>query len=191
MAYPLEADPDAAFWIVLDGHGKKGHTVSAEALYCLHCHLDNCAWGDSSKNEGQFIAAFEKVEERLWSFECDEDDKPAAMNSGAVAVVVLLRRGVLWVAHAGDSRAILGRDDENGELVAEQLTIDHVPDMPSEKLRIEGCGGWVRPEQPEPDFAPCRFYLSQAEPWRGPGLSMSRSLGDLDALPAGLSAEPT
>jgi len=191
IAHPLEADEHAAAFIVLDGHGKKGHVVSAQALYSLHGALGECLWDDAASSEAQLLKAFERAEESLMRFECDAHGTPVAQDSGAVGVVLVLRKGMLHVAHVGDARAVLGREDHRGEMVAEPLTEDHVPDMPSERLRIEATGGWVRAEQPEPDFAPCRFYHSEAQQRRGPGLSMSRSLGDLDALPAGLIATPT
>lgn len=45
----------------------------------------------------------------------------------------------LFVAHVGDSRAVLC---ENG--VAVQITYDHKPDVESEKKRIEAAKGWVQ-----------------------------------------------
>jgi serine/threonine protein phosphatase PrpC len=44
----------------------------------------------------------------------------------------------LYVANAGDSRAVLSR---HGKAI--ELTRDHKPHEPSEKQRIELCGGYV------------------------------------------------
>ena len=131
IAHPLSADPDAALFIVLDGHGKHGHRVSSEALHRIHEFLDDCAWeGDFATSEAQFVTAFEQAEERLKSFDCDDKGRPAAMSSGAVGVSVLLRWGVLWTAHVGDCRAVLGRAGLFGDMEAVALTEDHVRCVP-------------------------------------------------------------
>lgn len=58
--------------------------------------------------------------------------------SGSTAAVVLLRQSVLYIAHCGDSRVVLCR---RGEAI--DMTKDHKPFLPEEKLRIESAGGWV------------------------------------------------
>ncbi|KAL1523559.1 hypothetical protein AB1Y20_018495 [Prymnesium parvum] len=190
IAFPLEKDDKAALFIVLDGHGKQGHTVSAEALSILHSSLDEFNWADETKNEAQLISAFEGTEEKLKTFALDRRGFPAAHSSGAVGVALLLRQGVLWVAHVGDCRAVLGREDSEGAVVAVALTEDHTPDKPKEGQRIEAAGAYIRPETYDPCYAPARIYHSEKEPWRGPGLAMSRCLGDLDAVPAGIVPTP-
>lgn len=42
----------------------------------------------------------------------------------------------LIVANLGDSRAVLGTRDQNGRLVAHQLTVDLKPDHPSNSLSL-------------------------------------------------------
>lgn len=54
-------------------------------------------------------------------------------RDGATALVVLRLGGVLYSAHAGDSRAVLCRDGH-----AHRLTEDHKPHLPQ-----VGAGGWV------------------------------------------------
>ncbi len=68
----------------------------------------------------------------------------AASLPGARRVTPTVRpaRQVLYVAHAGDSRAVLASDGE-----ALRLTADHKPDRPDECVRV-----WVRP-------SPQRFVL--------------------------------
>ena len=46
---------------------------------------------------------------------------------------------VILSANVGDSRAILCRD-----WVAKYLTVDHKPNSPGEKFRVEGLGGEVQ-----------------------------------------------
>jgi serine/threonine protein phosphatase PrpC len=79
------------------------------------------------------------------------------MFAGATAVVVLMTPDSLYCANAGDSRAVLCQGGS-----ALDLSIDHKPDLPVEKRRIEAAGMFV-------------------EEQRVNGmLNLSRSLGDLE-----------
>lgn len=62
-------------------------------------------------------------------------------DSGTTACVVLIRGNTLYVANAGDSRAVLCR---NG--VAVDLSHDHKPEDEIERTRIERAGGKVTPD---------------------------------------------
>jgi serine/threonine protein phosphatase PrpC len=70
----------------------------------------------------------------------------------------------LWILNVGDSRAIKC----NKSNIAEQLTQDHKPNSPEEKLRIEQLGGKI-------EF--------DGSDWRIKDLSLSRAFGDLDCTP--------
>ena len=60
------------------------------------------------------------------------------LDDGCTALVVLLVEGHLWVANAGDSRAILC-----GRHAFTALTVDHTPEQPQERERIARAGGQV------------------------------------------------
>lgn len=60
------------------------------------------------------------------------------IQAGCTAVVTLIRGGKLYVANAGDSRAVLCR---GGQAVA--LSDDHKPAQDREKNRIEAAGGFL------------------------------------------------
>lgn len=62
--------------------------------------------------------------------------------SGSTACIILIdnRTHELWCCNVGDSRCIL--IDEKYEKV-KQLSIEHKPDYPLEKQRIESANGWV------------------------------------------------
>jgi len=111
-------------------------------------------------------------------------------KSGAAGVALLLRRGRAIVGHSGDCRAVLGTLDEEGKCVAVNLTEDHKLENPGERERIEATGAWIKPAQEDPYFVPSRVYASRENRRLGPGLTMSRSLGDLDADPIGIIATP-
>jgi serine/threonine protein phosphatase PrpC len=75
---------------------------------------------------------------------------------GCTANVLLIKNGIVYVANAGDSRAVLSK----GKLAIE-LSADHKPDMENEKRRIIKAGGVVEDGRVEGN------------------LNLSRALGDL------------
>jgi len=80
-----------------------------------------------------------------------------ALYTGCTACACIITETEIICANAGDSRCVLS---DNGRAV--ELSIDHKPDLPTEKARIEKAGGFV-------------------EDNRVKGvLNLSRSLGDLE-----------
>jgi serine/threonine protein phosphatase PrpC len=78
----------------------------------------------------------------------------------------------LRVINIGDSRVLLGRLDGtivDGGGTDQGLTTDHKPDWPSERERIERCGGYV--EVPAPHRGPARVNGD---------LAVSRGFGDAE-----------
>ena len=65
---------------------------------------------------------------------------PAALQiqAGCTAVVAVVKGNELWVANAGDSRAVLCR---KGQALA--LSEDHKPQSEAERNRITAAGGFV------------------------------------------------
>lgn len=70
----------------------------------------------------------------------DDLDNSLPTTAGTTACVALIIEGKLYVANAGDSRAVLCRDTR-----AKPMSFDHKPEQPIEKSRIENAGGWVTP----------------------------------------------
>ena len=60
--------------------------------------------------------------------------------SGTTATTALLFPDHIMLSHVGDSRAVLCCD-ERGKAIA--LTVDHSPDEPAERKRVERAGGTV------------------------------------------------
>ena len=90
-------------------------------------------------------------------------------RDGSTALVVLRLGASLYVAHAGDSRAVLARGAR-----AERLTADHKPDLPRERARVAGVGGRI-------EYAGCWRIVTEPPGGRiRAALAVSRSLGDMD-----------
>ena len=83
-----------------------------------------------------------------------------------------------------EKKAEMKTEGTESRWVAKQLTTDHKCDSPIEKARIESLGGWVRPAEYEDGelVAPARMFEDQNNRMKGPGLAMSRCLGDLEAM---------
>jgi protein phosphatase 2C family protein 2/3 len=60
------------------------------------------------------------------------------VHAGAAANVVLITKTEIYCANAGDCRAVLSKKGK-----AKDLSVDHKPNTPSEKARIERANGFV------------------------------------------------
>lgn len=69
----------------------------------------------------------------------ENEGERLASSAGSTALVALIYDNVLYVANAGDSRCVIGR---NG--LAFDMSMDHKPDIESEKVRILKAGGFVK-----------------------------------------------
>jgi serine/threonine protein phosphatase PrpC len=90
---------------------------------------------------------------------------------GATAVVALILENRIWIANAGDARAVISHKSEG----AVRLSFDHKPDVPSEKQRVQALGGSV-------------FTLFGCARVNGT-LAVSRAIGDEGMHPF-VSSEP-
>jgi serine/threonine protein phosphatase PrpC len=89
--------------------------------------------------------------------------------SGAAAATLYLLGEKFMAANAGDTRVIIGSDSG-----AQVLTLDHRPDVPGERSRIEGLGGTIT-----------HFGIPRVMGF----LAMSRALGDTELKPY-VTSEP-
>lgn len=109
-------------------------------------------------------------------------------GSGTTCVAVLIKGSKLVTANIGDSRCIAFRTQ--GPLqTCKQLTVDHKPWVKEERARILAKGGVVTAAQGRDGTrtGPERVWSRGGQ---GPGLAMSRSIGDLMAKQAGVASEP-
>lgn len=105
--------------------------------------------------EGAEGLSREDIQKRMKEAILDPKDVPG-MDSGCTAVVVLIVDNQVFIANAGDSRAVLCRD-----ALAKDLSEDHKPEDEKEKERIVKAGGEVTPDGRV-----------------NGGLNLSRALGD-------------
>jgi serine/threonine protein phosphatase PrpC len=136
-----------------------------------------------------------------------------AAFSGTTATVCIQRGLRLYMAHAGDSRAVLGRMGSNQQLEAVVLTADHQADDPSEAERCRKAGARIEPLRYDcvcvcvcvcDDVQAVRrllfhsehsgAYIGPARVWKGdaqyPGQCVTRTLGDTVAQTIGVTPEP-
>lgn len=119
----------------------------------------------------------------------------------------MFQKDQLVLANLGDSRAVMCTRDDHGELVAQQLTVDLKPNLPStcfrfllnlifffnnyckilsdELERIKGCQGRVMAMESEPNVY--RIWMPDED---CPGLAMSRAFGDFCLKDFGLVSTP-
>ena len=115
-------------YAVFDGHGGKN-----AALLCSHV-LD-IVFEESTKESKEmkevFALCFNKLHQQIVS---------SRIKSGTTALISYIDQddSSLWVAHVGDSRAVLFADGK-----AVRLTEDHKPNSQSEKKRVISEGGKI------------------------------------------------
>ena len=120
-------------------------------------------------------------------------------KSGSTACLGILYNKNLFLANIGDSRAILcsctntiNNNIPQSIWKSSQLTKDHKPKDKHEYKRIIASGGTVSRminiEKNNEEIGPYRVWDKTQD--KGPGLAMSRSIGDGQAKTLGVLAEP-
>ncbi len=84
-------------------------------------------------------------------------DENVAMNTGCTATVCLINENKIYFANAGDSRIVVAKKG-----IAYAMTVDHKPELDSERNRIYKAEGWVSDGRIKGN------------------LNLSRSLGDME-----------
>jgi len=176
---------DCFFFAVYDGHGASGK----EASHAANDHIQNYfeknikkikQLNSDMKKEEFFAQAFYTAEEKLKASGIDYS------NSGTCCISVFIQRNKAFVANIGDSRCVLGRVTTK-EKSAIELSNDHKPTRPDERNRILKSGGKI--ERFAHDGVPVGPYRVWADE-EGPGIAMTRSVGDLLSKKIGLICEP-
>ncbi|CAL9120921.1 unnamed protein product [Musa acuminata var. zebrina] len=128
------------YFAVYDGHG--GATVAQACRDRLHVAVAEEVGRRRAAGEGEgvdmwrraLVAGFARVDAEVMG----ETRQLRQGMVGSTAVVAVVAEKWIIVANCGDSRAVLSRGG-----VAVPLSIDHKPDRPDERGRVEALGGRI------------------------------------------------
>lgn len=149
---------DCAFFGLFDGHGGTKASIYAQrnlARYVremfqvtldekdsryvnLHPHDPAQNWLTNVGRGCAIEVAFKSLDKGFCRDLAQRKAPEEESESGSTLVAVVVGSSTVYVAHAGDSRALVS---QNGRLV--YVTEDHKPDDAAEKARIETAGGFV------------------------------------------------
>lgn len=192
---PFGTSPDDHFFGVFDGHGEFGTQCSqfVKQKLCENLLRNSRFHMDAVE---ACHAAFLTTNSQLHADTLDDS------MSGTTAVTILVRGRTLYIANAGDSRAVVGEKRGN-DIVAVDLSIDQTPFRPDELKRVKLCGArvltldqieglknpyvqcWGTEEDDDGD--PPRLWVQNG---MYPGTAFTRSIGDSIAETIGVVANP-
>lgn len=176
-------------FLLADGHGPNGHFASKKAIELL-CQLVEqkiAAKQEADLTEEAIRKILAESYEHIQHvFASDEEN--SFKYSGTTMLTALIRKGLFFLANAGDSRGFLA-SKVGPHLVPTVVSVDHKPDSPEEKARIEKAGGIVGPYM-EADNTPNGPHRVWSKGRKEPGLATSRSLGDITGHQIGVSHAP-
>lgn len=151
----------------LDGHGEHGDAVAQAFRDELASQMiSHPKWDtDVKAAAADSIAAIESAIIR--NFRVDTE------FSGTTLSMAIIRGHTITGVNIGDSRVIIGKiEPGSDDILMEEFTRDHKPDLPSEKERILNAGGRVfAVEYDDGIDGPPRVWLGHMDV---PGLAMSR-----------------
>lgn len=192
---PFGTNPNDHFFGVFDGHGEYGAECSqfVKKKLCENLLRNNRFDVDVAE---ACHSAFLMTNSQLHADQVDDS------MSGTTAITVLVRGRTIYVANAGDSRAVIAEKRGN-ELVAVDLSIDQTPFRDDELERVKMCGArvltldqieglkdpdiqcWGTEENDDGD--PPRLWVPSG---MYPGTAFTRSIGDSIAETIGVVATP-
>ena len=163
---------------VFDGHGGKDASVLVSKLLptFIMQALQCSSLSNKASVKTALVDSFEKMQAYMETFHSQKYQR-----EGTTAVIVLRIKNHIYCANAGDSRAVLCSNRQpEGELGKDlqtaDLSNDHKPNNPKEKVRVERLGGFINPSTS--GSTPRVRASSQQDKI---GLATSRSLGDLES----------
>jgi serine/threonine protein phosphatase PrpC len=186
----IVATSSSCFIGVFDGHGEMGHFLSNVAQASVTSTAQESLDAFRTAPEDAFKDALRKADAAC-------KNSPGSEDSGTTATMCMITPEKITVGWLGDSHARVGRlrkkgdpasklgDGARAEWILQPMTKAHRPSDLDEHRRIVNAGGRV--DCPEGAGDEGRVYAKEEG---GPGLAMSRSLGDLWAHRLGVSSEP-
>ncbi|CAN6485115.1 unnamed protein product [Victoria cruziana] len=176
----LESGPCGTFVGVYDGHG--GPETSRYINDHLFYHLKRFASEQQSMSADVIRKAFLATEEGFFGLVSRQwPNKPQIAAVGSCCLAGVICNGTLYVANAGDSRAVLGRlVRATGEVLPIQLSTEH--NASNESVRQE-----LRSLHPDDS----NIVVLKHNVWRVKGLiQVSRSIGDIYLKKSEYNREP-
>ncbi|PKU63642.1 protein phosphatase 2C and cyclic nucleotide-binding/kinase domain-containing protein isoform X1 [Dendrobium catenatum] len=192
---PFGANPDDHFFGVFDGHGENGAQCSQFVKRKLCENL--------LRNSRLQVDVIEAIHATFLTtnLQLHADVLDDSM-SGTTAVTILVRGRTIYVANAGDSRAVIA-ERRGKDIVAMDLSIDQTPFRSDELERVKHCGarvltldqieGLKNPDvrcwgtEEDDDGDPPRLWVQSG---MYPGTAFTRSIGDSIAESIGVVASP-
>lgn len=181
----LESGPHGTFVGVYDGHG------GPEAARFINDHLFNNiktihAAEFTSENQGMSADVINKAflateEEFLSLVKKQWLSEPKIASVGSCCLVGIICAGLLYIANAGDSRVVLGRQEKAVKVAkAIQLSSEHNASVESVREELHS----LHPDDPQ-------IVVLKHKVWRVKGLiQVSRSIGDAYLKNAEFNREP-
>ena len=192
---------DLNLYGIFDGHGENGHLISQYISEFINDYysnesnyIDNKDDLSSSKKKVKKIF-LEKNEKTIKNCQKDLDSNlNNKINfdislSGSTSLLLFLTNEALICSNIGDSQCYLFNCSEEDMWTYESLSKIHRPTDEKEKKRILENGGEIHPHFDQDGIfeGPDRIYAKGKE---YPGLSLSRTVGDLEGKKIGIISEP-
>lgn len=177
---------------VCDGHGDFGKEISSFLVTNLPLVLGNFLRifniKDISSSDNATLLPIVKNSFKQINKNILLEKQIDSTLSGSTCVSLIYTPKKVFCINLGDSRCIVGRFDGQN-WTSKDLSVDHKPEIESEKERIIQNGGIVRQSKDEDGefLGPQRVWRQDVEM---PGLAMSRSFGDQIAHQLGVICEP-
>ncbi len=169
---------------IFDGHGNSGKEASNSASEnFLKYFKDNQAkiqgFSTNTQKEGFMKKAFVSAERKMIKSGIDYD------NSGTCALILLIHNNICSIANVGNGRAVLCR--KNQDITAIELSWDQTASRKDERKRISDKGAKIQKLNYKGEWVgPLRIWKDE----EGPGISITRSLGDIKAKKIGFISVP-
>ncbi|KAE9611553.1 hypothetical protein Lal_00011625 [Lupinus albus] len=175
-----EFGPCGTFVGVYDGHG--GPETSRFINDHLFQHLKRFTSEQQSMSVDVIRKAFQATEDAFMSLVARQWSMNAQIAAvGSCCLVGVICNGTLYIANAGDSRAVLGRVVKaTGEVLATQLSTEHNASIESVRQELHS----LHPDDPN-------IVVLKHNVWRVKGIiQVSRSIGDVYLKKAEFNREP-
>lgn len=195
-----------SYFAVYDGHGEKGKQASQYINEYIEDYITSQSkntlinWDSKEKIENIFSELFGKIQDAMTI------EYNLYKSSGSCVLGVLIINIAVYFINLGDSRGVIG-SKSNNNIYAIEMTEDHKPYVSAELERIINSGGNVLKineynfidnltnsdeynnanEVKELTGIPFRIFKKNEN---FPGITISRSLGDIDAHDIGVIETP-